>query len=123
MRLLYVDANSQIRLTSNLINNIPRYAILSHTWGDDSKEVSFKDITKDTKKTKAGYQKLRFCAKQAACDSLKYFWVDTCCIDKSNSTELSEAIISMFRWYRNATHCYVYLSDQARQKFPNFRYR
>ena len=40
--------------------------------------------------------------------------MDTCCIDKSNSTELSEAINSIFRWYRDATKCYVYLPDVSR---------
>jgi len=62
-------------------------------------------------KAKAGYRKLQFCGEQAARDGLQYFWVDTCCIDKSNNAELSEAINSMFHWYRNAAKCYVYLSD------------
>ncbi|KUI59526.1 Vegetative incompatibility protein HET-E-1 [Cytospora mali] len=48
---------------------------------------------------------------QAAKDGLKYAWVDTCCIDKSSSAELSEAINSMFRWYQRSARCYVYLSD------------
>jgi hypothetical protein len=111
MRLLQVDENGELSLTDNLINNIPPYAILSHTWGEDHEEVTFEELTKGSKKTKAGYGKLRFCAQQAARDSLGYFWVDTCCIDKSNNTELSEAIISMFGWYRNAAKCYVYLVD------------
>ena len=64
----------------------------------------------DTSKSKAGYGKIQFCGEQARRDKLHYFWVDTCCIDKSN-TELSEAINSMFRWYRNAVKCYVYLLD------------
>jgi hypothetical protein len=62
-------------------------------------------------KSKAGYSKIRFCGYQAAKDDLQYFWVDTCCIDKSSSAELSEAINSMFRWYHSAAKCYVYLSD------------
>ena len=64
-----------------------------------------------TGKSKAGYVKIRFCGKQAASDRLQYFWVDTCCIDKSSSAELTEAINSMFRWYHDAAKCYVYLSD------------
>jgi hypothetical protein len=64
-----------------------------------------------TGNAKAGYRKIRFCEKQAAKDGLQFFWVDTCCIDKSNSTELAEAINSMFRWYQDAARCYVYLSD------------
>jgi hypothetical protein len=91
---------------------VPAYAILSHTWAtDNSEEVSFQDVEAGTGKSKAGYNKIRFCAEQAAADGLRYFWVDTCCIDKKNNTELSEAINSMFRWYQKATRCYVYLSD------------
>ena len=65
----------------------------------------------DTGKDKAGYKKIEFCKNQAARDGLQLCWVDTCCIDKSSSAELSEAINSMFRWYKNADKCYVYLSD------------
>jgi hypothetical protein len=86
---------------------MPYFPIL----GQRSDEVTFKDLMEGTGKNKAGYDKIRFCAKQAASDSLQYFWVDTCCIDKSSSAELTEAINSMFRWYRDATKCYVYLSD------------
>ncbi|ERF74014.1 hypothetical protein EPUS_03829 [Endocarpon pusillum Z07020] len=111
MRLLQIDENSEFSLTDDLINNIPPYAILSHTWGEDHEEVSFIDLTRGPRRTKAGYKKLRFCAKQAARDSLQYFWVDTCCINKENNTELSEAITSMYRWYSRAAKCYVYLSD------------
>ena len=90
---------------------IPPYAILSHTWGSDSEEVTFKDIADRTGSDKAGYQKLRFCENQAKAHGLRHFWVDTCCIDKSNEKELTTAINSMFRWYQNAARCYVYLSD------------
>ncbi|KAH7396964.1 heterokaryon incompatibility protein-domain-containing protein [Phaeosphaeria sp. MPI-PUGE-AT-0046c] len=90
---------------------IPRYAILSHTWGADHDEVTLADLEKDTGSPKAGYKKLQFCADQAAKHGIRYFWVDTCCIDKANNTELTEAINSMFAWYRDAARCYVYLSD------------
>ena len=60
---------------------------------------------------KAGYAKIKFCGEQAKHDNLQYFWADTCCIDKSDSVELQEAINSMFRWYQNAVKCYVYLAD------------
>jgi hypothetical protein len=92
-------------------DTIPPYAILSHTWGADTEEVTFEDLTKGASKDKPGYEKIRFCGEQAKQDDLEYFWVDTCCINKADFTELSEAINSMFRWYRNATRCYVYLSD------------
>ncbi|KAL1641224.1 hypothetical protein SLS61_010165, partial [Didymella pomorum] len=87
------------------------YAILSHTWGEDDEEVSFADLTQGLGTTKVGYEKLRFCGEQAANDGLQYFWVDTCCIDKSSSAELSKSITSMFRWYGEAVRCYVYLRD------------
>jgi hypothetical protein len=95
---------------------IPPYAILSHTW-KEGQEVTFADLKNLDKaedidaRSKEEYQKLRFCAQQAKRDGLDYFWVDTCCIDKANNTELSEAINSMFRWYQNAKRCYVFLSD------------
>jgi hypothetical protein len=73
--------------------------------------VSFKDIARNTGKDKSGYQKIRFCGEQAKRDNLQYFWIDTCCINKANKAEHSVAIQSMFRWYRNAARCYVYLSD------------
>jgi heterokaryon incompatibility protein (HET) len=92
----------------------PRYAILSHTWGAHTEEVNFKDMMDGTGKSKPGYDKIRFCGEQARCDGLQYFWIDTCCIDKSSSTELQEAINSMFRWYRDAAKCYVYLADVSR---------
>jgi hypothetical protein len=58
-----------------------------------------------------GYRKMIFCGEQARRDGLRYFWVDTCCINKQSSHDLSEAINSMFRWYKNAKRCYAYLSD------------
>jgi hypothetical protein len=111
MRLLELKDNGEFIPTKDTADNEEPYAILSHTWGNDDEEVTLKDMTEGSGKTKAGYKKILFCGKQAAHDGLKYCWVDTCCIDKSNSTELSEAINSMFRWYRDATKCYVYLSD------------
>ena len=111
MRLLELKNHGEFSLTKDLVDNIPPYAILSHTWGEDDEEATFQDLAQAVGKSKAGYRKIQFCGEQAARDSLQYFWVDTCCIDKSNSTELSEAINSMFHWYRDAAKCYVYLSD------------
>lgn len=93
---------------------IPPYAILSHTWGDVDQEVTFKDLAENTGENKEGYCKIRFCAAQAAHDKLQHFWIDTCCIDKTSSAELSEAITSMFRWYCNSKVCYVYMSDVSK---------
>ena len=111
MRLLRLEEDGGFRLVEFVGKSTPRYAIISHTWGADDEEVTFKDLIDGTGKTKAGYRKIHFCGMQAANDSLQFFWVDTCCIDKSSSTELSEAINSMFRWYHDAAKCYVYLSD------------
>src|SRR6266480_4020995 len=112
MRLLESRNAGEFSLTKYFVRDdeIPPYAILSHTW-KDGEEVSLEDLIDGTGKDKAGYDKIRFCRKQAAHDGLRYFWVDTCCIDKSNNTELAEAINSMFRWYQDAARCYVYLSD------------
>ncbi|KAF7507209.1 hypothetical protein GJ744_010891 [Endocarpon pusillum] len=112
MRLLKVDKNGEFStLTDDRVGDIPSYAILSHTWGEDFEEISFKDLKIGPRSDTAGYRKLKFCAQQAARDELRYIWVDTCCIDRSNNTELSEAINSMFRWYQRAVRCYVYLPD------------
>jgi hypothetical protein len=111
MRLLERRGDGDFTLTKDLIENIPPYAILSHTWGSDGEEVTFQDLVNHNGTDKVGYAKIQFCGEQAAKDSLQYFWVDTCCIDKTNSAELTEAINSMFGWYQNAAKCYVYLSD------------
>ncbi|ETS87313.1 hypothetical protein PFICI_01141 [Pestalotiopsis fici W106-1] len=112
MRLLQCDDTGRFTLTPDLASDhgLP-YAILSHTWGPD--EVIFTDITgtQIDWQQKSGFDKIKFCAEQARRDGLQYFWVDTCCIDKSDSIELQTAINSMFRWYRDAKRCYVYLAD------------
>ncbi|KAH8800856.1 heterokaryon incompatibility protein-domain-containing protein [Xylogone sp. PMI_703] len=111
MRLLKLETNGEFSLTNDITHPTTPYAILSHTWEEDDEEVTFEDLKYGSGKTKNGYKKLRFCGQQAARDGLKYFWVDTCCINKSRDSELSEAINSMFRWYRKAAICYVYLAD------------
>jgi hypothetical protein len=111
MRLLSLNNSGVFSLQTFSKVAIPPYAILSHTWLRENDEVTFKDIMNGTGSWKAGYQKLQFCASLAKADDLHYFWVDTCCIDKSNLSELSTAINSMFCWYQNAARCYVYLSD------------
>jgi hypothetical protein len=111
MHLLYLGIHGIPYLTEFPGGKVPPYAILSHTWSLDGGEVTFKDISEGTATNKAGYTKISFCGEKAASHGLQYFWVDTCCIDKSSSAELQEAINSMFQWYRNAAKCYVYLSD------------
>ncbi|PMD31841.1 HET-domain-containing protein, partial [Hyaloscypha variabilis F] len=87
----------------------PAFAILSHTWGDQ--ECSLQNIDDPEGKSRTGYMKINNCCEQALKDGLEWAWIDTCCIDKTSSAELSEAINSMFRFYRNAAICYAYLSD------------
>jgi hypothetical protein len=116
MRLLSTNADGSFSLSSFAGNNIPSYAILSHTWGAEDQEVTLHDLLNNLGSSKTGYGKIQFCGEQAKRDGLQYFWVDTCCIDKSSSAELQAAINSMFRWYHNAAKCYVYLSDVSTGK-------
>jgi hypothetical protein len=104
MRLLFRRDNGEYGLTKDLVDDglIPPYAILSHTW-NEGQEVTFEDLIGGSGKSKTGYNKIRFCGQQAELNGLQHFWVDTCCIDKSNRAELQKAINSMFRWYRNTT--------------------
>ncbi|KAI0440893.1 kinesin light chain 1 [Xylaria telfairii] len=114
MRLLECQDDGSFRLTEEFIGDrvIPPYAILSHTWSqDDRDEVSYNDMQQGTVLHKPSYTKIQFSGKQALRDGLRYFWVDTCCINRPNHSELTEAINSMFTWYKNSTKCYVYLSD------------
>ncbi|RDW85264.1 hypothetical protein BP6252_02854 [Coleophoma cylindrospora] len=109
MRL--IDAHT-LELREFFGATIPKYAVLSHTWGDD--EVTYQDwADRETAVKKAGYAKILGACHQAQEDSIDYVWVDTNCIDKTSSTELSEAINSMFTWYQNSSRCYVYMADVA----------
>lgn len=87
-----------------------RYAILSHRW--EKEEVTFRDIQNPLQAANlAGFTKIQNSCKRALNDGYDYIWVDTCCINKESSAELTEAINSMYRWYKAAAVCYVYLSD------------
>jgi hypothetical protein len=86
------------------------YVILSHTWAEE--EVSFQDFQNlDQARKKKGFDKIQRTCRLALDRGLPFAWVDTCCIDKSSSAELSEAINSMFRWYQESDLCVVFLSD------------
>lgn len=108
----------------------PLYAILSHTWGDN--EISLQDYQANDPLTSQGegWEKIRQSCEIAAEDGFKYLWIDTCCIDKTSSAELSEAINSMYRWYQESEVCYAYLEDISsidssktwRKKFGNCRW-
>ncbi|CZR65364.1 related to kinesin light chain 1 [Phialocephala subalpina] len=115
MRLLEIKGPGEFSLVQVASHTTLSYAILSHTW-TDGQEVTYQDLISGAGNSKSGYDKIKFCGEQATRDGLQHFWVDTCCIDKSDTDELTTAINSMFRWYRNAKKCYVYLADvQARQ--------
>ncbi|KAI1264796.1 hypothetical protein F5Y18DRAFT_427426 [Xylariaceae sp. FL1019] len=110
----------------------PDYAILSHTWGPDDEELSFQDLQSSETKTGSGREKFEACCAQAKKNQLAYAWIDTCCINKTSSAELSEGCVfdpelpiigsvpinSMFKWYRDAKICYAYLSDVHSQVDP-----
>ena len=86
------------------------YAVLSHTW--EGGEVTFQEMADlNQAREKPGFSKIERTCRLALERGIKYAWVDTCCIDKSSSAELTEAINSMFRWYKLSTICFVYLSD------------
>ncbi|KAL7943747.1 hypothetical protein V8C42DRAFT_358978 [Trichoderma barbatum] len=109
MRLINTET---FKLEEFAENSIPPYAILSHTWGADAEELTFRDVEKgEINKPGVGSTKFHGCCLQAKQDKLDYAWIDTCCIDKTNLVELSEAINSMFRWYNLASVCYAYLAD------------
>jgi hypothetical protein len=128
MRLLRTDT---LALVEFFDENVPEYAILSHTW--DADELSLQDLqgwqasnnsggsggsredkfstTASNVATKAGFVKVREAAAFAAGRGFIYLWVDTCCIDKTSSAELSEAINSMYKWYARSTECHALLAD------------
>lgn len=108
MRLLKTDT---IELQTFEYGDVPPYAILSHRWGRE--ELTYQDLEAETeaKERKEGFKKVRQCCSKAKADGFDYVWVDTTCIDKSSSSELSEAINSMFNWYHQAERCYAHLAD------------
>ncbi|KAI8674031.1 HET domain-containing protein [Fusarium keratoplasticum] len=90
-------------------DQIPPYAILSHTW--EAEEVTFQDMELGKATGKKGWAKVKGSCSMARKNGFDYVWLDTCCIDKTSSAELSEAINSMYRWYQEATVCYAFLAD------------
>ena len=106
MRLLHAK---KVELKEFGGNEVPRYAILSHTWGKE--EVTLQDMNTNIAMILDGYEKVKKACSVAAADGFEYVWIDTCCIDKTSSAELSEALNSMYRWYQEAEECYAYLAD------------
>ncbi|KAH8890725.1 HET-domain-containing protein, partial [Thozetella sp. PMI_491] len=119
MRLLHAGT----RTLHEFEGSIPEYAILSHTWGAD--EIKFDDILREPSRSQWS-NKIDGCCGVALRHKVEYVWIDTCCINKSSSTELSEAINSMYNWYRGAKVCLVYLADVPSDEDPgdeNSRFR
>ncbi|KAK1829920.1 heterokaryon incompatibility protein-domain-containing protein [Podospora conica] len=109
MRLLNSATEKLVSFDSE--GSVPVYAILSHRWGDDEATFYEVDSQDPAVKKKKGYKKISYACKEAHQQGIEWVWVDTCCIDKRSSAELSEAINSMFTWYRNAAVCYAFISD------------
>lgn len=139
MRLINVTT---CRLES-FTRDIPPYVILSHMWGADDDEVTFQEMVVEPEQrplsttSQPGYEKVlktceiaknsispqradeedSFYARRVHSNSLvpeiQHVLIDTCCIDKSSSAELSEAINSMYRYYQDAVICFAYLSDMT----------
>jgi len=99
------------------------YAILSHRWtGDEVIDQEMKEERNHLLQSSRVEKIRRFCS--IACfRNFEWVWIDTCCIDKTNSAELSEAINSMWRWYREAEKCYVYLDDVHAQSSDDCDWR
>jgi hypothetical protein len=93
------------------LREIPPYAILSHTWAKD--EVTFQEMLAGSPdlKSKQGFTKIVETCRLAVEQGLGYAWVDTCCIDKSSSAELTESINSMFGYYAKSSVCFAHLTD------------
>lgn len=99
------NANN-LELTTVEIHSSVSYTILSHTWFPNPEdEVLHPDIIGGTAHLKLGFKKIQAALRQSRIDGYDFCWVDTCCIDKSSSAELSEAINSMWRWYEGAQKC------------------
>ena len=109
MRLINTET---LKLHEFPYGEIPPYAILSHTWGSD--EVTFQDMSSTEHRQKKSFKKVVDTCSLASQQGLKFAWVDTCCIDKSSSAELTEAINSMYQWYKNSMVCYAYIEDLCR---------
>ena len=105
---MWLLQTTTIELKKFFGSNIPEYAILSHRWDDN--EASFRDVQCNNEAAH-GWDKIRSACAFARERGWTYVWIDTCCIDKSSSAELTEAINSMYKWYQNAQECYAYLKD------------
>ncbi|KAF2108232.1 heterokaryon incompatibility protein-domain-containing protein, partial [Lophiotrema nucula] len=119
MRLIEIfDGSDNLRLCGPFLDaNTPEYAILSHTWGTTEAEMTFQEMERmDNRSQKPGWEKIKAFCREARKNGFKYAWVDTVCIDKTSSAELSEAINSMYKWYSKAKVCYAFLEDWSSER-------
>ncbi|EJF59955.1 HET-domain-containing protein, partial [Dichomitus squalens LYAD-421 SS1] len=101
--------------TGHFVEKDPKeteYAILSHTWRSreqtfDQLQLADSSILDDPELSR----KVRGACRVARDAGYDYLWIDSCCIDKTSSTELSESINSMYLWYGLSKVCYAYLAD------------
>jgi hypothetical protein len=89
-----------MRLEHFITSRRPSYAILSHTWEEE--EVSYQDFMQGRGPQMNSYRKIVSCCQKAKEEGYQWVWIDTCCIDKTSSAELTEAINSIFWWYMEA---------------------
>lgn len=114
MRLLRAES---IQLEEFPPGKIPPYAILSHTW--ETEEVLIDDLRHNTAEQKSSWGKVKSACEASVNHGFEYIWIDSCCIDKSSSAELSETINSMYSWYQKAEICWTYLADVPAAVDPN----
>ena len=123
------QADRRTKILEFCDDDATKYAILSHRWIVPT-EVDYEEMVdlvkmdrqeRDEIRGRLGYRKIVDTCKQAKQDGYEWVWVDTCCIDNRSSAELSEAINSMYRWYRNSQVCYAYLHDVSGSSFPTER--
>ncbi|KAK7462446.1 hypothetical protein VKT23_008045 [Stygiomarasmius scandens] len=113
MRLL----NTKTFRVESFYADTPKYAILSHTW--DKEEVNFQDMQNLwLAKRKTGWRKIKKACAHALKYDFEWIWIDSCCINKESSAELSEALNSMYQYYEEAEVCYAYLSDASSKEDP-----
>ncbi|KAH7074500.1 heterokaryon incompatibility protein-domain-containing protein, partial [Paraphoma chrysanthemicola] len=120
MRLLHLQGDAwekgplDLAIREFVADDAPPYLIVSHRWRED--EVLFADLNVSSSsmpdvQSKKGFAKLRTTCRIASQMGLRYLWIDTCCIDKSSSSDVAEAVVSMYDWYANARCCIAYLDD------------
>ncbi|KAF9230176.1 hypothetical protein BU15DRAFT_91174 [Melanogaster broomeanus] len=103
----YVSQRDEV--LKEIIQEIVKYAV-----------TLYRDVITGKQRNIAGFKKFANFCKTAESLGYKLAWSDTCCIDKSNTVELSEAIHAMFKWYSNSHLCIVHLAESS--SYSDVRY-